>query len=798
MSPTPSTNSDIVASVFSESLPSAGTNDGVEPSDLPTARQRRATMDFINRLRNTGTWPHSKLSHNVHDYVKSSIRQSGFPTTMSSTPSTNSVFPDSLSSAGTNGGVGLSDPATASQRRAMLDLISRLRNTGVQRDIDLPMIAVIGNQSAGKSSLIESISGITLPRSQGTCTRCPTECKLTRADTRWTCVIKLHFITDEYGLPIKPKIIPFGDPISDKAHVEERIRRAQSAILNPNTDHEKFLEGVKVPAEENETSFSRNYVSLEISGRELADLSFVDLPGLIASVGRTGSANDIDLRILRIKGRITLRSNMILKGKRTVGVLTKPDRIPLGEEESWIRLIQNEVEPLENNWYCVKQPSSHDISQGITWLGARNMERDFFATTKPWSSRDSHLHQFLGTSRLTERLSAILAELIARRLPEIQEELQEVILQVQSELGELPPEPSSNPVGEIHRVLNGFTKEVSECLKGTPDENGVVQTIRTHFENFKREIYSTAPSFMPWERKDAHRHPRLPVIKFLSNEENVGRGDESDDDEHGPLPATLCSIAIYIDEVMQSAKNGRTRELPDYYPFVVQETYISMIVKKWQEPAIDLFDIVNSIIRERVGKIVDDHFAHLGKGGVKQAVLLHALSPPRMVVYDHLDLAAARAKEKIDCSSRTTEAAEDNNYDLMSNIRKLATDRNRVETVNKALSSLTELGISTQVDDLTRLLPSDPLEVALGIMASVQGYFQVAYKRFIDMVPLAIDYEMVRGLERGLHEALLDGLQVTGADAHGRCAAMLQEPAAIASKRQELTKKLERLRAARY
>ena len=40
----------------------------------------------------------------------------------------------------------------------------------IQTNIDLPMIAVIRNQSAGKSSLIESISGITLPRSAGTCT----------------------------------------------------------------------------------------------------------------------------------------------------------------------------------------------------------------------------------------------------------------------------------------------------------------------------------------------------------------------------------------------------------------------------------------------------------------------------------------------------------------------------------------------------------------------------------------------------------------------------------------------------
>ena len=41
----------------------------------------------------------------------------------------------------------------------------------VDVDLDVPAIAVIGWQSAGKSSLIEAISGITLPRASGTCTR---------------------------------------------------------------------------------------------------------------------------------------------------------------------------------------------------------------------------------------------------------------------------------------------------------------------------------------------------------------------------------------------------------------------------------------------------------------------------------------------------------------------------------------------------------------------------------------------------------------------------------------------------
>jgi len=65
------------------------------------------------------------------------------------------------------------------------------------------------------------------------------------------------------------------------------------------------------------------------------------------------------------------------------------------------------------------------------------------------------------------------------------------------------------------------------------------------------------------------------------------------------------------------------------------------------------------------------------------------------------------------------------------------------------------------------------------------------------MVPTAIDNEAVRGLERSLEQVLRDGLQLTGIDAHERCAAMLQESPAIASRRSELTRKLNRLRTAK-
>jgi hypothetical protein len=65
----------------------------------------------------------------------------------------------------------------------------------------------------------------------------------------------------------------------DKAHVEERIRRAQRAILNPSTPSSKFLNGQDEDPESRELTFSTNCVSLQITGRDVADLSFCDLPG---------------------------------------------------------------------------------------------------------------------------------------------------------------------------------------------------------------------------------------------------------------------------------------------------------------------------------------------------------------------------------------------------------------------------------------------------------------------------------------------------------------------------------------
>jgi hypothetical protein len=66
--------------------------------------------------------------------------------------------------------------------------------------------------------------------------------------------------------------------MKSRDEVQERIRRAQLAILNPTIDSMSFLvsdETAQYPSR----SFSQNCVIVELSGDKLSDLNFVDLPG---------------------------------------------------------------------------------------------------------------------------------------------------------------------------------------------------------------------------------------------------------------------------------------------------------------------------------------------------------------------------------------------------------------------------------------------------------------------------------------------------------------------------------------
>ncbi|XP_043556126.1 protein Mx1-like, partial [Chiloscyllium plagiosum] len=120
---------------------------------------------------------------------------------------------------------------------------------GVDKDLALPAIAVIGDQSSGKSSVLEALSRVSLPRGSGIVTRCPLELKLKKAkeDNVWK-----GKLTNEY----------FQVDLTDPSEVEKEIQAAQNIMAG---------EGLGI---------SQELISLQIESSNVPDLTLIDLPGI--------------------------------------------------------------------------------------------------------------------------------------------------------------------------------------------------------------------------------------------------------------------------------------------------------------------------------------------------------------------------------------------------------------------------------------------------------------------------------------------------------------------------------------
>ena len=184
--------------------------------------------------------------------------------------------------------------------KSLVQAIQTLRDLGVEiLGLPLPKIVVVGDQSTGKSSLIEGISEIKVPRHAGVCTRCPLEINLVENSgphSQWTC--KLTLVTkyhhDGELLERATKSRPLGPwvaqdradkfhfaTLTSKTQVEGALYRAQLATLNIGNPQADYKLGLPLPKDNLKVKFSPNVIQVDISGPDLPNLSFYDLPGVI-------------------------------------------------------------------------------------------------------------------------------------------------------------------------------------------------------------------------------------------------------------------------------------------------------------------------------------------------------------------------------------------------------------------------------------------------------------------------------------------------------------------------------------
>ena len=116
------------------------------------------------------------------------------------------------------------------------------------------------------------------------------------------------------------------------------------------------------------------------------------------------------------------------------------------------------------------------------------------------------------------------AHYVFSRLPQIRAQILRKIDEIEQELDSLPRDLTDNPVNEVLRFIGSFQRKVRVEIDGTIYPEGLIQKIKAHLAEFRRELRGTAPRFVPFGKGTSHADD-VPVLEFLDEQER-DLGDE--------------------------------------------------------------------------------------------------------------------------------------------------------------------------------------------------------------------------------------------------------------------------------
>jgi len=349
--------------------------------------------------------------------------------------------------------------------RKFINIIDELKDVGVQQYIQLPRIAVIGTQSAGKSSLLEAIVGLDfLPRGQGVVTRRPLE-------------LRLVHVSPQGQENFKP-YAEFPNEGKQKYYDFDRVR-------------EKIIELTDKAAGKNKGIID-DALTMTIYSTTCPDLTLVDLPG-ITKIPLPNTDQDMNIGILTsnmckkyaqdprtiilcvmpanqdLTTSEALKMAMVEdpKGDRTIGVLTKIDIIGPGSSAK-NALLGHEV-PLKFGYIGVKGRSQHDINHNMGVTEALKIEKEYFTSHPIYSTLPAG---HVGTEALTQKLSKILLGHIKATLPQISQEIQMKINECEGrvkDLGEPLPASANEKRQLLWNMITNFTENFKNNINGKYD-----------------------------------------------------------------------------------------------------------------------------------------------------------------------------------------------------------------------------------------------------------------------------------------------------------------------------------------
>ncbi|KAI0530195.1 P-loop containing nucleoside triphosphate hydrolase protein [Xylaria digitata] len=617
----------------------------------------------------------------------------------------------------------------------LLDAVDQLRLQGIDHYISLPQIIVCGDQSSGKSSVLEAISGVPFPVKSNLCTRFPTELILRRSSrTDVTVTIIPHKLLAKSE---RETLSTFHEKLDGFEGLPELIESAKIAM------------GISMQGK----GFSKDLLRIEISGPHHPHLTIVDLPGLIHSETKQQSASDVELVrdvvqtymeqprsviLAVVSAKNDFANQVVLKlarstdprGKRTMGVITKPDTLVegSGSEATFVSLAENREVEFDLGWHVLKNLDSEKVD-GSSLLHRRNEEEEAFFSDGIWSRLPSSM---LGVKRLRTRLSKVLLQQIATELPSLIEEIDGKLQDCTHLLNQLG-EPRATVheqrlflahIAEkfrylVHDVRNGTYTD--PFFEGAETQRGYDQRLRAVIQHLNREFASKM------SQRGHARHIDCPT------------------GSSGPPSVTRDQ---FITEVQELLRRTRGRELPGQFnSLIVTDLFIKQS-KPWKDIMIDHVDCCWTAAKQCLELIIDT----FADGSIGTHLLQMVIVPALDNLKKEINL---KASELIDSQVKCHPVTYNEQY--LEAVHKIKDQSRRefykqiIESVFGHVSSDTYI-YKSQIDSLLEKLsrrrePDDERRAASEAVVCMQAYYNVALKRFIDDVAIeVIERKLMAGL----------------------------------------------------
>ncbi|CAI5795923.1 dynamin-1-like protein isoform X1 [Podarcis lilfordi] len=346
----------------------------------------------------------------------------------------------------------------------VINKLQEIFNTVGAEVIQLPQIAVVGSQSSGKSSVLESIVGRDfLPRGSGIVTRRPLILQLVHVPTleerRRTASGESGVQADEWATFLHCKHKTFTDfsEIRQEIEIETERTTGTNKGISPEPLYLKIysphvlnltlvdLPGItKVPVGDQPDD-------IEVQVRDMI-LSYISNPNcliLAVTAANTDMATSEALKLAR---------DVDPDGRRTLAVITKLDLMDAGTDA--MDVLMGRVIPVKLGIIGVVNRSQHDINSNKSISESLQDEQGFLQKKYPSLANRN------GTRHLAKTLNRLLMHHIRDCLPELKTRVNVLTAQYQSVLQSYG-QPIEDKNATLLQIITKFATEYCNTIEGT-------------------------------------------------------------------------------------------------------------------------------------------------------------------------------------------------------------------------------------------------------------------------------------------------------------------------------------------